>query len=120
MRGRRKGGTVPEDQVFLAMSYVQLGNPEAVRHFDRFRKMINQSGSAKISEWRAYLNEAVALFKAESVRPSRHVDLAIAGWGEAIGRMILEGRTGPDRRRTVFPHQDAALAEAIRAALRTS
>ena len=33
----------------------------------------------------------------------------VTGWGEAIGRMILEGRTGPDRRRTVFPHHDVSV-----------
>lgn len=81
----RKGSTVPEDQVFLAMSHVQLGNTaQAASHLRRFTEMIKQSGSGKISEWRSYLNEASSLFKVENTKLSRQAAQVFAGWGEAV------------------------------------
>jgi hypothetical protein len=37
------------------------------------------------------------------------------GWGAAIGRMIRDGRIGPDGRRTTFPHAGVSLAAACAA-----
>ena len=38
-----------------------------------------------------------------------------AGWGEMIGRMVLDDRCGPDGRRTAFPHRDVSLLAACAA-----
>ncbi len=37
------------------------------------------------------------------------------GWGEAIGRMVLDGRSGPDGQRANFPYRDVSLLAACTA-----
>ncbi len=56
-----------------------------------------------------WLNEAAVAAARAAGTPD---GAQVMGWGEAIGRMILEGRSGPEGRRTTFPHRDLSLAAA--------
>jgi hypothetical protein len=68
-----------------------------------------RDGQFGLWEETGWLNEA-AVAAARAAGPPDGA--RVMGWGEAIGRMILEGHVGPEGRRTTFPHCDLSLAAA--------